>query len=80
MFMNSIDALIQLADEYGRATGVTVTTVSWRVFNDSKKLSAIKAGADIQVSRFERAVSWFAQNWPEGAVWPEALPRPREAA
>lgn len=74
--MSAIDQLLSLCREYGRATGVDTTTVSWRVFGDSKKLGAIIDGADIQTRRLERAVGWFSANWPESAQWPATVARP----
>lgn len=74
--MNAIAQLLRLADEYGRATGLDVTTVSWRLFGDSKKLTAIIGGADIQVRRLERVVSWLSANWPDSAEWPGDIARP----
>lgn len=72
----TIANLLALADAYAEAAQVNTTTVSWRVFNDSKKLKAIREGADIQVGRFEGAVQWFSDNWPEGHAWPESVERP----
>jgi hypothetical protein len=74
--MNAIEQLLALADEYARATGAGETTVSWRVFGDTKKLGAIRAGSDIQTGRFERAIIWFSANWPESAAWPSQIERP----
>jgi hypothetical protein len=74
--MNAIEQLLAVASAYEQATGLEPTTVSWRVFGDSKKLAAIRAGADIQVRRHEKAMHWFAENWPEGAEWPEGILRP----
>ena len=74
--MRAIDQLLELSDQYRIATGVEQSTVSWRVFGDTKKLRALDGGADIQVKRWEQAVRWFADNWPEGAIWPEGIPRP----
>ena len=49
---------------------------------DSKKLGAIEAGSDIQVRRHEKALRWFADNWPEGAIWPVhvTIPAPEPIA
>lgn len=74
--MSAIEQLLSLCREYGRAAGVDTTTVSWRVFGDSKKLGAIMEGADIQTRRLERAVRWFSDNWPETARWPATVARP----
>lgn len=74
--MSAINHLVEVAAEYGRAEAVDDTTVSWRVFGDSKKLPAIKGGADIQVKRLERAMAWLSSNWPSSAIWPSDVPRP----
>ncbi len=63
--MIEIDALISRADAYKVASGIVDdTTVSYRVFGDTKKLTALRGGADITVRRFNAAMCWFDQNWP----------------
>jgi hypothetical protein len=74
--MLNIEHLITVADEYGRAAQVEEKTVSSRVFQDSKKLAAIRGGSDITVGRYNAALAWFSQNWPEDAAWPHDVPRP----
>jgi hypothetical protein len=39
----------------------------------------LRAGGDITVSRYNAAVTWFADNWPEGAQWPDEVVRPDRA-
>lgn len=68
--------LLTLADAYAAATGASETAISSRVFDDGKKLAAIRRGKDITVRRFNAAVSWFAAHWPDGAGWPEGVARP----
>lgn len=75
--MSALHHLLTVAAEYARAEGVELKTVSWRVFGDGKKLEAIRdRGADLQVRRFEGAMTWFSTHWPETAVWPEGVARP----
>lgn len=74
--MIEITHLLSVADAYRLATGVEDTTVSYRVFGDTKKLGAMRAGADVTVGRFNDAMVWFSTHWPEGAQWPEAVVRP----
>jgi hypothetical protein len=63
--MIDMNALIARADAYKVAAGVTEdTTVSHRVFGDTKKLGALRRGGDITVRRFNAAMNWFDQNWP----------------
>lgn len=77
--MAAISNLLIVADAYSAALGAEAKTVSWRVFGDSKKLDAIRSGADIQVGRYERAIQWFADNWPAAAAWPKGVERPSAA-
>lgn len=64
--MIDITTLIARADAYKQATGIADDkTLSYRVFGDSKKLSAMRSGADITTRRFNAAMRWFDQNWPE---------------
>ena len=74
--MQQIAHLLSVTDAYKSALGIEDTTVSARVFNDSKKLTALRTGADITVGRYNGAMHWFSANWPEGAVWPASVARP----
>lgn len=81
--MQTIETLLAVADAYKRAAGVDHdSTVSHRVFGDSKKLGALRTGADITLRRYSDAMRWFDQNWPEGASRPDCLADlpPKEAA
>ena len=63
--MQTVETLLARADAYKRAAGVDHDSpVSHRVFGDSKKLSALRSGADITLRRFNDAMSWFDENWP----------------
>ena len=66
--MMSIDVLVGVADGYKDAASVPEdSTVSYRVFRDSKLLSKLRAGeADLTTGRFNRAMQWFAAHWPKG--------------
>ena len=72
--MIKISDLIHVADAYKSAAGIDRdSTVAHRVFGDSKKLTALRGGAQLTVSRFNDALLWFASNWPEGSEVPEIL-------
>lgn len=77
--MLKITHLLDLADRYQAVEFCADKTLSNRLFSDTKKLSALRNGADITVSRFNDAVQWFSHNWPEKAVWPENIIRPSVA-
>lgn len=73
--MDAIAELITAARRYAEFEGVETTTVSWRLFRDSKKLDALINGSDIQVRRHAQAMIWLSVNWPEGCDWPEGIAR-----
>lgn len=78
--MLNIEHLLTVADAYATAAKVEDKTVSSRVFQDSKKLAAIRSGSDITVGRYNSALAWFSENWPEEARWPHDVPRPMAEA
>ena len=66
--------LIATADAYREAAGLASDAVlSRRVFDDNKKLAQLRGSADITLSRFNAAMTWFAENWPEGHSLPKEL-------
>lgn len=74
--MDAIDQLLAAARAYAAFSGIELTTVSWRLFADSKKLDALVGGSDIQVRRHEAAMRWLSDGWPDHCAWPEGVARP----
>jgi hypothetical protein len=72
-----LDRLSSVAAVFCAARGLSTARVSTLVFNEGGKLGEIIAGrVDLTTRRYERAMAWFSDNWPEGAVWPEGVARP----
>lgn len=63
--------LLNLSELYASARGLSISRVSTLVFADGKVLTRIAGGGDITTSRFESAICWFSNNWPDGEPWPE---------
>ena len=78
--MFEITHLLKLIDAYQKARDVSDTTLSFWMFNDSKKIAALRTGSDMTTTRFNAAVQYFSDNWPESAVWPLEVPRPKVEA
>lgn len=78
--MLQIAHLLAIADEYQRVTHVEDKTLSFWVFRDSKKLAALRGKSDITTGRLNAAIQYFSDNWPDGAVWPKGIVRPKVAA
>ena len=81
--MSLKEQLIHVAQLYAEAVGTkgrdgqpSLAGISTRIFGDGKTFSRIGAGGDVTTGSFERAMRWFSDNWPEGAVWPEHVERP----
>jgi len=50
--------------------------VSTLIFNDGKRLNAIRDGGDLATSKFEHALAWLSDNWPDDKPWPKRVARP----
>lgn len=74
--MINIQHLLDVAEAYRIAEGIEDKTVSNRVFADAKKLTALRCGADITITRFNDAMHWFSANWPSNAEWPSSVLKP----
>lgn len=75
--MKITEQLILVADAYCKAKELSTSRVSTLIFNDGKRLDAIREGKDLYTGRFEQALVWFAEHWPENDdTWPEAVERP----
>lgn len=69
---------LRLVDAVAEATGLTDTTLSSRIFNDGKKIAAMRGGATITVRRMSDAVDYVCKHWPEqslAALYPRRNPR-----
>lgn len=68
------ETLIELADQFRDACGIErESTLSYRIFADSKRLTNLRGDGDITLSSFARAMIYMATNWPEGHALPPHL-------
>jgi hypothetical protein len=68
--------LILVANALCARRSLSTARLSTILFNDGKALARIGAGGDLNTGTYERAMEWMSLNWPEGASWPAAVPRP----
>ena len=68
-FLSVVDAFL-LASRWKDAT------LSSYLFNDGKKLSQLRDGRTLTVSRLNDALRYLSTNWPKDAVWPDSVMRP----
>lgn len=78
--MSLCDKLLKTADAYCAAVHRSRSRISTIIFGDGLRLAGIAAGKDIQTRNYEKAMLWFASNWPEGTAWPEGVERPEFVA
>ncbi len=74
--MLTIATFFTIADRYSEATRLAEATLSSKIFNDGKRLTAIRNGADVGVRRLEIATTWLSNHWPDDLDWPEGVDRP----
>jgi hypothetical protein len=82
---NRLDQLLAIIDVYrsARARGgewMSDARVSTLLFGGGTRIKQLREGRDIGVKVCERALLWLSTNWPEGAVWPADVLRPRSDA
>lgn len=77
---NLRDQLIAVSDSYAAHRGLSRARVSTIVFSSGMALDRIASGRDLNTGSWERAMRWFSDNWPEGAEWPDEVPRPHAEA
>ncbi|MEP9389622.1 hypothetical protein [Mesorhizobium sp. KR9-304] len=76
--LNLRSQLISVSNAYCAATRLSRSRVSTIVLNRGATLDKIAAGeSDINTGTFEKALLWYSANWPENAVWPDDVARPR---
>ena len=72
------DEIPALVGAYRETTGASLAGLSRRIFNDPNAVRNLVEGKrDIASRRLRTLVQWFSDHWPEGAVWPDGVPRPK---
>ncbi len=73
------EKLLAVIDAYQAGHGLTATTVSKRLFDNTRKLSDMRRSdcpADMTTAGWERAMLQMSRTWPEGTAWPSSVSRP----
>lgn len=65
---------LTLIDQYKLVANIESDgALSARMFNDGKKIAALRTGKDITLGRLISGIDWLRENWPVGEPMPEAL-------
>lgn len=53
--------------------------ISMRIFGKGDFFKKMIAGGDCRTSTADRAMQWFADNWPADLAWPKDIVRPAKS-
>jgi hypothetical protein len=66
--------LIEIADAFRLAAGIErESTLSYRIFQDNKRLTKLRGDGDITTGSFNNAMIYMASHWPDGHSLPNHL-------
>lgn len=72
--------LVKVSRCYAEAKGISLSTLSTNLLNGGTQLKRIADGGDLNTRKFEQAMSWLSENWPDNAEWPADVARPAMSA
>lgn len=72
------EQLLLLMQCYADAISAPITTASKRATGTTNTVHRLRGGSGITDIRFDKAVRWFSENWPEHARWPSSVYRPHK--
>lgn len=71
--------LSKLGSEFARVSGRKLTGIWASAVNDARFMERVEAGQTFTVKTLAKAMQWFSDNWPVGAVWPDGVKRPERS-
>ena len=71
--------IVVLSDQFCNVSGISIATLSNRLFKDARKIEALRSGRDLVTARYQLALAYFDMNWPSDLEWPSDIPRPSVA-
>lgn len=74
------DQLIRTFKAYCTAVGRSEARVSTLLFGSGGRWTRLLADGDVTTGRWERAMLWLSDHWPDGAEWPAGITRPRPSS
>lgn len=72
-----IGQFLAVVDAYQAGRKASDSHLSTLLFNDGKSIGRLRAGKDLHTRSFENGMRWLSANWPEDAVWPAGIARPK---
>ncbi len=78
--MTLIEQFLRVADAYAAPESMSDAKLSMTLFNDWKRIGLLRGGRDQSTKSHEKRVQFMSDTWPDGAKWPEDVPRPAPRA
>jgi hypothetical protein len=75
-----IDELRAVLARYQEISGHKPSTIGMHALNSPSFFVRLgEDDASVSTAMFDRAMIWFAENWPRAERWPRGVPRPTQA-
>lgn len=71
--------IILVADAFLAKRKITDQTVGMYAVRDGRSLIRVRGGGTFGVAIYDKFMRYFSDNWPDGATWPDLVPRPDHA-
>lgn len=68
--------LVTLMGRFAKHTGLSISTVSRHATGSGDTVARLQRGGTMTIKRFDRAVRFLSDNWPDSIAWPADVPRP----
>ncbi len=68
--------LVALMGRFAKYTGLSISTVSRHATGSGDTVARLQRGGTMTIKRFDRAVRYLSDNWPDSIAWPADVPRP----
>lgn len=68
--------LVALMARFAKHTGLSISTVSRHATGSGDTVARLQRGGTMTIKRFDRAVGFLSDNWPDSVAWPADIPRP----
>ena len=71
--------LVALMGRFAKYTGLSISTVSRHATGSGDTVARLQRGGTMTIKRFDRAVRYLSDNWPDSIAWPADVPRPHSS-
>lgn len=77
--MDTRQTLLTVARAYSDATGRSLARTATLIHDTGALFKKLEAGGSCTIATYDKAMHWFAKNWPVDRPWPDGIERPQAA-